>query len=251
MNIKPVMLLNWLVTIVPIWLIGMTLYQRMFACKGVKEAKRAWFIAGVLEYPLMAFTGVLLGMFARVLFPEAESEMGLPLLIKHVLPVGVTGIVIASYFSAIMSTADSCLMASSGNFVGDLLQRYWFRRASEKSIMRLSQVVTLLIGVIAIVIASRFEKVLDAILYAYAFMVSGLFIPTLGAYFWKRSSTTGAFWAMLSGGLVTVLLQTSLISLPGQISVIGLDASCYGVACSLIVFISFSLKFPDPGTEGI
>ncbi|MFC1537495.1 sodium:solute symporter, partial [Gemmatimonadota bacterium] len=105
-HIDPVTLINWFVTIIPIWLIGMTLYQRMFACRGEKEAKRAWYIAGVLEYPLMAFSGVLLGMFARVVFPEVESEMGLPLMIKHVLPVGVTGIVIAAYFSAIMSTAD-------------------------------------------------------------------------------------------------------------------------------------------------
>ena len=43
----------------------------------------------------MAFTGVILGMCARVFFPEAEYEMGLPLLLKHCLQVGVNGIVIA------------------------------------------------------------------------------------------------------------------------------------------------------------
>ncbi|MBN2288527.1 MAG: sodium:solute symporter family protein [Candidatus Glassbacteria bacterium] len=247
--IDPVTLINWFVTIIPIWLIGMTLYQRMFACRGEKEAKRAWFIAGIFEYPLMAFSGVVLGMFARVLFPEAESEMGLPLLIKHILPVGVTGIVIASYFSAIMSTADSCLMASSGNFAGDLLQRYWFRQTSEKRLIGLSQAVTLLVGVVAVVIASRFEKVLDAILYAYAFMVSGLFVPTLGAYFWKSASSTGAFWAMLLGGSFTIFLQLGKRSLPDIMANIGLDASCYGITLSAIVFISFSLIFPDRRTD--
>jgi len=249
LQINPVTLINWFVTIVPIWLIGMTLYQRMFACRGEKEAKRAWFIAGILEYPLMAFSGVVLGMFARVIFPEVESEMGLPLLIKHILPVGITGIVIASYFSAIMSTADSCLMASSGNFVLDLLQRYWFRQASEKHLIRLSQAVTLLVGVVAVVIASGFEKVLDAILYAYAFMVSGLFVPTLGAYFWKRASSTGAFWAMLLGGSLTIFLQLGMCNLPATLANIGLDATCYGVALSTIVFISFSLIFPDRRTD--
>jgi solute:Na+ symporter, SSS family len=244
-----VTLVNWFVTIIPIWLIGMTLYQRMYACRNEKEARRAWFIAGVLEYPVMAFTGVVLGMFARVIFPEAESEMGLPLLVKHVLPVGVTGIVIASYFSAIMSTADSCLMASSGNFVGDIIQRYWLRKVSGKGLMLLSQAVTVLVGVVAVVIASSFEKVLDAILYAYAFMVSGLFIPTLGAYFWKSSSSIGAFWAMLLGGSVTIMLQLGLISLPETVASIGLDATLYGVALSAIVFVFFSLIFPDRRTE--
>jgi len=244
-NINGVTFLNWMVTIVPIWLIGMTLYQRMYACKGEKEAKKAWYIAGVFEYPVMAFTGVFLGMCSRSLFPGIESEMGLPLLIKNVLPLGVTGIVIASYFSAIMSTADSCLMASSGNFVNDVINRYFLKQTSEKTLIRISQLVTLLIGVVAIVIASRFEKVLEAILYAYAFMVSGLFIPTVGAYFWKRSSSTGAFWAMLAGGTATLLLQTKLVPLPHFMAKIGLDASCYGIALSGLVFLTISSIFPD------
>ncbi|HDP93966.1 MAG TPA: sodium:solute symporter family protein, partial [Candidatus Aminicenantes bacterium] len=113
-NISFTRFFNWMVTIIPIWIIAMTLYQRMFACRNEKEARRAWYIAGVFEYPVMAFAGVILGMCARVLFPLVEPEMGMPMMIKTALPAGVTGIVIAAYFSAIMSTADSCMMASSG-----------------------------------------------------------------------------------------------------------------------------------------
>jgi SSS family solute:Na+ symporter len=244
-NVEPVEFINWMVTIIPIWLVGMTLYQRMYACKNEKEAKKAWFIAGFFEYPVMAFTGVFLGMCARVMFPDAESEMAMPMLIKDVLPVGVTGIVIAAYFSAIMSTADSCLMASSGNLVNDILQRYCFANASEKFIMRLSQAVTLLIGVAAVVIAARFEKVLDLIFDAYAFMVAGLFVPTLGAYFWKKSSSTGAFAAMLAGGFFTLGLLRSWIGLPESVRQVDLHPSVYGIAVSLIVFVIGSSLFPD------
>lgn len=241
MAVGPVQLVNWLVTIVPIWLIGMTLYQRMYACRDEQQARRAWYIAGVFEYPVMAFTGVILGMCARVMFPQVESEMGLPLLIKNVLPIGVTGVVIASYFSAIMSTADSCLMASSGNFTGDMIQRYVFRGLSEKAMMRVSQLVTLAVGMLALVIASRYEKVLDLILHAYSFMVSGLFIPTLGAYFWPRATGNGAFWAMLAGGGLTLAFKTNLVSMPEVLAAGGLDATIYGIAVSLAVFVPVSL----------
>lgn len=247
--IEPVTFVNWMVTIIPIWLIGMTLYQRMYACGSVREAKKAWYIAGLFEYPIMAFTGVFLGMCARVVFPEAEPEMAMPMLIRDILPIGVTGIVIAAYFSAIMSTADSCLMASSGNFVNDILQRHVFKRASEQTIIRLSQGVTLLIGVVAVVIAARFEMVLEAILYAYAFMVSGLFIPTLGAYFWRRSSAAGAFAGMLAGGTLTlgllIVQETRPEWLPGFIERFGFDASVYGIAVSLVAFVLGSLLRPD------
>jgi SSS family solute:Na+ symporter len=239
-NIQPAQFINWFVTIVPIWLIAMTLYQRMFAVKDVKDARKAWYIAGIFEYPIMAFMGVFLGMCGRILFPEVDPEMGLPMTIKYVLPIGATGIVIASYFSAIMSTADSCLMASSGNFVNDLFKRFSKKSRSENHHIRVSQIVTLLIGIIAIVLASRFTMVLDAILYAYAFMVSGLFVPTLGAYFWRKRSSVGAFWGMLSGGVLTLTLIIFNTNLP-----LGLDATFYGILLSAIVFLSVSLLCPD------
>lgn len=241
-NISWVTYLNWMVTIIPIWLVGMTLYQRMYACKDVKDAKRAWYIAGFFEYPIMAFTGVFLGMCARVLFPEVLHEQGLPLLIKSVLPVGIAGLVVVAYFSAIMSTADSCLMASSGNFVNDILQRYFMKDAKDKTIIRASQIVTLLVGLIAILLATLFTTVLDGIMYAYAFMVSGLFVPTMAAYFLEKPSSTAAFWSMISGGGFTLIVQISALPMP-----LGLDASLFGIVVSAVVFSSLSLV----GSESI
>ncbi|MFW5774091.1 MAG: sodium:solute symporter family protein, partial [Tangfeifania sp.] len=55
-------IVNWFVTIVPIWFIGMTLYQRIYAAGDKETAQRAWFVAGLFEYPVMAFTGVILGL---------------------------------------------------------------------------------------------------------------------------------------------------------------------------------------------
>lgn len=248
LNITPVKFVNWMVTIIPIWLIGMTLYQRMYACKDEREAKRAWYIAGFFEYPVMAFTGVILGMCARALFPEIpadKAETGLPMLIRDVLPIGVTGIVVASYFSAIMSTADSCLMASSGNLVNDFLERYVLKGLSERASIWLSMAATALIGVTAVILAAQFETVLDAILYAYSFMVSGLFIPTLGAYFWRRGSSAGAVAGMLAGGTVTILLMIEAVVLPDALTQWELDFSIYGIAVSAISYVLFSVLLPD------
>jgi len=234
---------NWMVTIMPIWLIAMTLYQRMFACGSTRDARKAWFIAGLFEYPVMAFVGVFLGMCSRLLFPEVDPEMGVPLLIHDVLPIAAKGIVLASYFSAIMSTADSCLMASSGNVVNDILERTLRSRPSEAKLMRLSQVATLVIGVLAILLASVFQQVLDAILYAYAFMVSGLFVPTLGAYFWKRASAPAALWSMISGGALTLYLTLTGFKLAG------LDPTIFGITLSAVVFVLLTCLFPDRERE--
>jgi len=112
--------------------------------------------------------------------------------------------------------------------------------------VRASQLVTLVLGVAAILIASRFAMVLDAILQAYAFLVSGLFVPTLGAYFWPRASGRGAFWGMVAGGTTTLGLLVS-----GTPSPLGLDPSFWGISLSALVFVPISLlSVRDPGKEG-
>ncbi len=242
-NVSWVQIVNWFVTIIPIWFIGMTLYQRIYACRNTREAQRAWFIAGLFEYPVIAFVGVTLGMISRVWFPDVEAEMGLPLLLKTTFPIGITGLVVAAYFSAIMSTADSCLIASSGNFVNDLIQRYLMPSAHHKKIMIVSQVVTLLIGALTLWIASSFQTVLEIILHAYAFMVAGLFVPTLGALFWKKSHPLGAFLSMIFGGGLTLVLIFSRLQGP-----FGLDPSFYGILVSLVIFIVVSLV-ATPGNK--
>lgn len=246
-------LVNWAVTIIPIWFVGMTLYQRIFATRDVKTAKKAWFIAGVFEWPIMAIMGVLLGLMARVAadqgmfeymgvadVSQADPESGLPMLLRTVLPVGLMGLMMSAYFSAILSTADSCLMAASGNVVSDLLAKVFSWDNQDKNFLRTSQIVTLFIGIVALILASMMTNVLDLMLYSYAFMVSGLFIPIMGALFWSKSSSTGAFWSMLSGGVTTVTL-----SLPDWKLPLGLDPNIYGIIVSLIVFISLSYLFPD------
>ncbi len=238
-NVEASDLIRWAVSILPIWVVAMTLYQRMFACRDAAEARKAWYIAGLFEYPVMAFMGVFLGICARALYPELpleDKEMGLPMLIRDVLPVGITGIVVASYFSAIMSTADSCLIASSGNIVNDLVERYLWKDISPRALIRLSQGVTLAVGVLAMVLASGFEQVLNTILYAYEFLVAGLFVPTLGAYFWRRSGRVGALAGMVGGGGTTLGLLVSGAALPWD-----LPAGLFGILVSAGLFVPLSL----------
>lgn len=240
-NISWQNIVNWSVTIIPIWFVGMTLYQRIFACKDEKSAKKAWYFAGVLEWPMMAFTGVILGMLANVAIQKnivpveggilADVELGLPLLIKNILPVGLTGIVMAAYFSAVLSTADSCLMAASGSVVGDMVPTH--RKKSSKSIVRLSKIATLIIGVFAILIASQMENVLSLMLYAYAFMVSGLLVPIVAAMISKKRHPTPALVSMIIGGGLAILLIIIDIPLP-----LGLDANVFGLTAATLSYIS-------------
>jgi SSS family solute:Na+ symporter len=236
-NVTALEVATWMVTIVPIWFVAMTLYQRIHASRDVATARRAWFFAGLLEYPAMAFIGATLGLFARVLYPTADPEMGLPLLIRDVLPVGVTGLILAAYFAAIMSTADSCLLASVGNLVDDIIGVHVAPASSERSMLILSRALTLVVGFGSVAFALYVPRVIDSILLAYSFMVAGLFFPTLGALFWRRVGGTAAFWSIVCGGTLTVWLTAADLELP-------LDPVFYGMGASAAVLVVLTLAVP-------
>jgi solute:Na+ symporter, SSS family len=248
-------IINWAVTIIPIWFVGMTLYQRIYATRSVKQAQRAWYIAGIFEWPFMAMMGVILGLFSRVAFENGmfeylgyapgtglDPEQGLPLLLRTILPVGLMGLMMSAYFSAIMSTADSCMMAASGNLLTDVLSRLFKIHGNQKVMLRFSQGLTLFIGIVALMIAATMENVLELMLYSYAFMVSGLLMPVIGAFFLKKKTPQAAFWSMLIGGGTTLFLTVSGISLP-----LGLDPNIFGISASAIVFFSLVFLFPHQG----
>lgn len=248
-NITWQRLINWGITIIPIWFVGMTLYQRIYASRSEKEAKKAWYMAGLFEWPIMAFMGVLLGLFGKIAVTQGmfnylghqsvanlDPEMGLPLLLRTVLPVGLMGIMMSAYFSAIMSTADSCLIAASGNVTSDILRKIFHWDHEDDKLLSVSQIVTLVVGILSLLLASTMQSVLNLMLYSYAFMVSGLLVPIIGALFWRGSTASGALWAMVTGGITTVILSAQhFFDLP-----LGLDANIFGITASFLVFVILS-----------
>lgn len=242
-NIAPTTIINWAFSIIPIWFIGMTLYQRIFAASSAKEAKRAWFIAGLFEYPFMAFLGVFLGLLAKVAFesgimPESltagtDPESAMPIMLKQVLPIGGLGLIMAAYFSAILSTADSCLMAASGNISRDLMK---FKKS--ENALKASQWSTLVIGISAILIALYIPSVLELMLLSYAFMVCGLFAPVLGFIIFKNPSRTGALLSMLAGSFTLLIIRIFNLELP-----YGMDAVIPGIVISVLIMFGYQLIF--------
>lgn len=238
-------LVNWAVTIIPIWFVGMTLYQRIHAARDEATARRAWYIAGLLEWPLMALLGVTLGLLARVAADQgmfdylgvgtiaaADPETGLPMLLRTVLPVGALGVVLAAYFSAILSTADSCLMASSGNVLCDIIGNLMPLDPNSRRFVRWSMLTTAVLGTLALVLAFSMTNVLALMLHSYAFLVAGLLVPTLGALLRRHHSPVAALSAMVVGGGTTVALQLGYDRLW-----LGLDANVFGLTAALVVFV--------------
>lgn len=229
-------ILGWFFAVIPIWFISVVGLQRIIAARDVKTAQRAFFLTGIpLEWPLFAVGSAMVGIFARILMPELpDPEMATPMMIMTLLPIGLAGLVIASYIAIVMSTADSCLIGPVAIITKDIYKKYARPNASEPDMLWFARVMTIVLGIGTIASAFLVPNVLDLILYAYTFGAAGVFFPMLGLLFWKRTTATGAFWSIILGG-------TSALIWTGLGEPMGFASSYIGWAISLPVLVIVSL----------
>jgi SSS family solute:Na+ symporter len=229
-------MLGWVFAVLPIWFISIAALQRIIAARDEKTARRAFLLTGIpIEWPLFAIGSTLVGMFARILTPElTDPELATPTMILMLLPVGITGVVIAAYIAAIMSTADSCLIGPVTIFTHDIYRKYIKPDASDRQMMRVARTLTIVLGVLAVLLAYQVPNILDLVLFAYTFGAAGLFFPMLGLLFWRRTTAKGAFWSMVLGGASAVAW-----SLAGE--PYGFSASWTGWLVSLPALVVISL----------
>lgn len=245
--IAPSLMTKWAVSIIPVWFVGMTLYQRLYASRDEETAKRAWLLAGLLEWPAMAFLGVALGMFSRVLFPSIEPEMAIPQFVANVLPTGAAGIVLAAYLAAVLSTADSCLLAATGHLVNDLYHKVINPLSDDRHLIRMSREIILILGLSSVAFALHAPSILESMLLAYTFMVAGLFFPTLAALYWKDATKRGAIWSMTAGGAITLIANFNPTLFPlDQPLYIGLPAGAVAMFLGTITDKSYRKNLQKP-----
>ncbi len=212
--------------------------QRVIAAtKDERTAKLGVFLTGFpIEWPLFAIGTTLIGMFARALLPDlTDPEFATPALITAILPVGLTGLVVAAYIAAVLSTADSCLVGSVAIFVNDIYWKLVNPSASDRELIKASRIATIVLGILAIGLAYMVPRIIELVLYAYTFGAAGLFFPMLALLFWKRATAAGAFWSILLGGGSAVLW-----TIAGQ--PYGLSGSYAGWIVSFVTLVAVSLK---------
>jgi len=229
-------ILGWFFAVIPIWFISVVGLQRIVAARDVKTAPRAFFLTGIpLEWPLFAIGSALVGINARILLPElSDPEMATSMMIMTLLPIGLGGLVIASYIAIVMSTADSCLIGPVAIITKDIYKKYLKPDASQSDMIRFARITTIILGIGTIAGAFLVPNIFDLIIYAYTFGAAGIFFPMLGLLFWKRTTATGAFWSIILGGTSAVIWTVA-----GE--PMGFASSYIGWAISLPVLVIVSL----------
>ncbi|MDR4987358.1 MAG: sodium/proline symporter [Bacteroidales bacterium] len=218
----------------------------------IKNAARLKMVAlvGTAANVLMGAGAIITGMAGRLYFhdasllPGGDPENLYPLLAGQLLHPIMFGIIIASIFAAIMSTADSQLLVAASALVRDIYEKLLHKKQEvpQKKLVMLSRVFVVLLVLLALLLGLVAEKlVFWLVLFAWAGLGAAFGPASILALFWKGSSRTGIIAGMITGA-VTVIVWTRIPLLAGFIYEL-----IPGFTAALIVSIVVSRFTKKPG----
>jgi sodium/proline symporter len=170
-------------------------------------------VAGTVANVVMGVGAVFIGLIGRARFPElsllgGDTETLYPLLASETLPPFLFGMVVASIFAAIMSTADSQLLVGASAVVRDLVQKgRWARESiSEARLVGLSRlVVALLVGAALLLGWAASDLVFWMVLFAWAGLGAAIGPPLILTLYWSGTTRGGVVAGVLTGAITVVV----------------------------------------------
>src|SRR6187551_1284749 len=204
------------------WCTDQYIVQRALGAPNETEARRGsifaaflklfppylFIIPGLICYAL-AKSGRNAGLADALFGPHADpnaSQGAFPLMVQHLLPSGLRGIVVAGLLSALMGSLAGVFNACSTLFTVDIYEK-WRPRATQSEIVRMGRTAT----IVMVLIAMAWIPVIKGAhgLYNYLQSVQGYLAPPIFVVFFfgvfnKRLNAKGCLWAMVVGFIIGI-----------------------------------------------
>ena len=198
--------------------------QRMLAAKDENHAIGATFFFNIMHYALRPWPWIVVALASLVVFPDlvsiheafpnvAEDKLGHDLAYSAMLtklPSGLLGLVLASLVAAYMSTISTHLNWGSSYIVNDFYKQQINKNASEKQLVAVGRMSTVLLMVFSALFALVLQNALQ--LFDIILMFgAGTGLIFILRWFWWRINAWSEISAMFISGIVSMLIAfTSL-----------------------------------------
>jgi len=212
----------WL-TYVRAWLIfgladvtAQTLMQRAFSARNEQVAQNSFYLAGFGHLSL-GLIPVTLGIIASVTMPGlADPETVIPeLAMAHLHPVAIA-IFVGALLAAIMSSADSALLAAASVFSVNILP-FFKPQVSDRFRLLATRIAIPVFGSIAVYVALEVRVVYNLILDSNSVILVCVTAPFIAGVWWKRANRIGALASMAMGFLTWIIAILVAPDFPGDL----------------------------------
>lgn len=219
------------------------------AGKSVKTITNS-IVINVIWAVIFTYACVFLGLFAIVLLPGlSDPELAAATFFYTFTNPWLAGFLLAAVYAAIMSTADTLSLTSASTIINDLYVRYINPKLDEKTKMRWTQILVLVIGLIAIGIALiPGGSVFATVVSAFGVLGCAFLITNLSAVYWKRATSAGALASMIGGAGTAALWAPS-----GLRTITAIHPFFAGLIVSIVLMVLVSLmtKPMPPEIQGL
>jgi Na+/proline symporter len=198
--------------------------QRMLAAKNENHAISATFFFNIMHYALRPWPWIIVALASLVVFPDiasiqsafpgiAEGKLGHDLAYSAMLtklPAGLLGLVLASLIAAYMSTISTQLNWGSSYIVYDFYKRQINPGASEKRLVAVGRISTILLMILSALLALSLQNALQLFDLLLVFG-AGTGLIFILRWFWWRINAWSEITAMFASGIISILLKVTPI----------------------------------------
>jgi len=188
---------------------GGVIVQRMASCRNEKESLIATFYFNVANYGLRTWPWIIAALASLIIYPTAtDHEAVYPRMVIELLPVGIKGLMLASFFAAFMSTLSTYLNLSSAYFVNDFYKPFVRKDASEKHYISVSRWITIIFSIATGIVTFYVTSIVGVFKFLIAFG-SGTGLVYIIRWFWWRVNAWSEISAMIASTIMSTIVYTN------------------------------------------
>ena len=193
-----------------------TLLQRAFSARNEQVAQNSFYLAGIGHLSL-GMIPVMLGIIASVTMPGiVDTESVIPTMaIEHLHPVAIA-IFVGALLAAIMSSADSALLAAASLFSVNILPLFK-PELTDKLRLLATRIAIPVFGSMAVYVALEVQVVYDLIMDSNSVILVCVTIPFIVGVYWRKANRTGALVSMAVGFLTWLVAILFAPGFPGDL----------------------------------
>lgn len=136
-----------------------------------------------------------------------KADQIIPMILQRGMNPFLASIFIAGIVAAGMSTIDGILVTTTGAVTRDIYQKIINKNATDETVMKLSKVVTVIIGIVVICFGVfQPGSIFEINLFAFSGMAIFV-VPILFGIYWKKATAKGAIASVIVG-IISLLLFT-------------------------------------------
>ena len=187
---------------------GGVFIQRLVSVPSEADAERAAWFFNIINYVVRAWPWILVALIAMIVLPGLEDpETAYPALMLRYLPAGLLGLVFASLLAAFMSTVSSQVNWGASYLVNDVYRRFLDPGASQRRLVWMGRLTTVLITATAAAIAFN----LTSVAQVFQFLIvlgTGSGALLILRWFWWRVNAWAEIAALFGSVIVGALTYT-------------------------------------------